>query len=412
MSKLSDLNRTSNLKPTDIFLISQFINDNEYRSCVASLDTLKDFIGEGAKTILNDVDLNQITRPGIYTLTGVADSAAATSLHYPSFFGHNSEVLMIVSSVPASGSNHYVTQTVLYADENGVFPKSRAYNSSLSHWTDWYTPLASSDFEKKGMKQINISQSGSDLSTVVDTTTGAATRFDAPDGTSGRPNPKTSPTTKAGQRFSFVDPYAQKVEGTYRGNVFISDEDGRVYTNVDKTPVTDPDNPVGVNWRELITVEMKSKKAISKPSSNDSGMSTTDVVGKIVQVLRDNNMLLPGDEPISAVKAFDAPLDLTTQPGGSSVEVKVTPFYGSAYLYIRSKDVTIAQVPDSLQIQSITTETGPDDKPIIYGVITLPVNQSETFTPAVGTTSVEFSGTSDFATILATLTVNVTAPAP
>lgn len=406
MIKTSELDKATAVSSADLLMLSQLVGEGTFKSLAVTLDILKQFFGD--ITIVDvGVNLNTLTTPGLYILQGADTMQNSYGLNYPSGLAPGSKVIMMVSQEADPWS--MIVQTYFYAKlTSNPCPYSRGKSGS-SAWASWTQPVSQTSFDTRAVTQLNMSQGNTELHTVGSGSVSNVWSFIAPDDTTSTPAPKTSPTKKPGIKFNLVNPSARPIIGTYKGNTFIADQDGRVYTNVDTTQVTNIDDPKGVNWRELISVDMKSLKSISKPSTNDSGMSTADALAKVIQVLRDNNILTKDEEAIYTVQPFTDPIEMTTDGGEHSQEVKVLPFYGKAVLYMRSNDTTIAKVAASQQIETLTTESGENGMPVFYGVIQVRINEDESFKPVVGTTTIDFSGSADFATVLASLTVNVTA---
>ena len=130
-------------------------------------------------------------------------------------------------------------------------------------------------------------------------------------------------------------------------------------------------------------------------------MSSADALGKVIQVLRDAKIITDHDEPFSAVKYPD-PLLPVPVGGTENYELRVTPFYGESKLYMRSSDTSIVTVPDSLSIESITTESV-EDKMVMFGIMYMEI----TSVGAAGTVDIEFSADNAFTTLLGAMSVVV-----
>lgn len=400
-TKFSDLPDAGTLTGEELVALVQQVNEQN-ASLKVTLAILKKFFGD--VTVVDvGVNLNTLTDPGLYVLQGAETMQESYNLNYPSGFNPGGKVIMLVSRETDNWA--MIVQTYFYAKlASNPLPYARGKSGS-SAWSAWTQPVSGTEFSSKGLMQLNMSQNGLDLSTVGNNTTSNVYPFKTPVSDGSGPNIKTAPSNKPGMHFSLRDPSAKSIIGTYKGNAVIFDQDGRVFNNVDTTQVSDDENPKGVNWRELITVEMKSRKAISKPNTMDSGMSTADALSKIIQVLRDNHMLVDSDEAI--YKAVDNNGNQTIKVGEVLMTtINVLPFYGSAKLYARSSDTEIMTILPAYNIGGIAVleENG---VMVNYGGIDIESGQAQ----KEGVVNIEFSGDAEFSTILLTLQVTVEAAA-
>ena len=401
--KVSQLTSAESVTGEELILVAQPDGNGGWSSFSAKLTDLITLYG-AITDLPVGTNLNDVVEAGLYNCYGAETQQASYNLNYPSGLYPGSKALMAVSVEAPSSAGGYsnITQTYFLSKlSSNPCPYSR-YKSGGSAFSNWTQPLSESSFDSKGMQQINMSTWGIELQSAGSSKTSNVYPFPTPtDDTGQGPNIKTAPSNKPGMHFSLINPYAKSTIGTYKGNVIITDSDGRVFTNVDNTQTSDAENPKGVNWRELVSVEMKSLKSISKPNNNDSGMSSADALGKVIQVLRDAKIITDHDEPFSAVKYPD-PLLPVPVGGTENYELRVTPFYGESKLYMRSSDTSIVTVPDSLSIESITTESV-DDQMVMFGMMYIEI----TSVGGEGAVDIEFSADNTFNTLLATMPIVV-----
>lgn len=287
MKKISEFDEAGTLTMEDLIMISQLVDESKYKSFKVTLDLLKKFLGE--VTVVDvGVNLNTLTEPGFYILQGADTMQNSYNLNYPSGLAPGSRVLMSVSAELAPWA--MIVQTYFYAKlTSNPCPYCRG-KSGGGAWAGWTQPLSSDDFSKQGMKQINMSQNDAELHTVGNSGPSNVWVFNAPNDDSSTPLLNTSPTLKAGVKLNLAIPNARPIIGTYKGNTFIADQDGRFFGNVDTTQVSDKENPKGVNWREYLSVKMTELKSIADCDINEQ-YSVVYAVNSILSLLRGINAL-------------------------------------------------------------------------------------------------------------------------
>lgn len=188
-----------------------------------------------------------------------------------------------------------ITQHYFHSKTNTPFPQSRYKSATVgATYSAWDQPMSGNVFDQKGVQQLNMSTYGFELQSTLSNSASALFPFPTV-GPASAPNPKTSPTLKQGIHFSVKNQKAGFYEGAYRGNVIIVDEDNRMFMNVDKTFVSDAENPKGVNWKEMVGVYLKDKETLSTLNAQPSSIAMTYTLNKIIEILRDINVLLPGN---------------------------------------------------------------------------------------------------------------------
>lgn len=403
-TKFSDLPDAGTLTGEELVALVQQVNEQN-TSLKVTLAILKKFFGD--VTVVDvGVNLNTLTEPGLYILQGAETMQESYNLNYPSGFNPGGRVMMLVSRETDNWA--MIVQTYFYAKlTTNPLPYARG-KSGGSTWSSWTQPVSGTEFSSKGLMQLSMAQSGLDLSIVGNNSTSNIYPFKTPVSDGSGPNILTAPSNKPGMHFSLRDPSSKPIIGAYKGNAVIFDQDGRVFNNVDTTQVTDPDNPKGVNWRELITVEMNSRKAISVPKEGQSDQML-DALKTIIQVMRDNHMILPGNATVTDVVIFPHAPEVTNVVSGqtSAMDVYTLPWFGDLVVYARSVDPSIATVPASIEILDFA-----QDDSLTPGVMTkYGYSTIEVTGVTAGSTAIEFSNDSAFTTVLATMAVGVTDPA-
>lgn len=404
MSKISEFPRATEVKLEDLILLSKFISEGKYDSNSVPLSTLLSFFG-APKVVDVGVNLNTITDPGLYILQGADTMQASYGLNYPSGLAPGSKVMMIVSQEASPWA--MIVQTYFYAKLNSnPCPYSRGKSGSNA-WGSWTQPVSQSSFDTMAVRQINMSQNDTELHKVGNAPS-SVWSFLAPDNTSSTPRVNTSPTSKAGVKFNLTVPNTRSIIGTYKGNTFIADQDGRFFGNVDTTQLSDPDNPKGLNWIEYIGVPLGGLPAMSYPVPSNAESSEA-VLRQVIDLLRNLRVIQPGEAAItSIVQMPDQTITDVFPTTAFSRPMKVIPHNTRAPIYVRSSNPEVLIVPDEnakIYIESSSSDyTSESNIPSMYGDTTLYAEGV-----VAGKATLEMSTTSDFAVIIYSEEVEVKA---
>lgn len=354
MIKNSQLDSVGTLTPEDLLMISQLVNDTDFKSFKVTLEVLKKFLGD--ITVVDvGVNLNTLVDPGVYILQGADTMQNSYNLNYPSGLAPGSKVLMIVSKESEPWA--MITQTYMYAKlTSNPCPYSRGKSGS-SAWAAWTQPVSQSTFDQRAVTQLNMSQGNTDLHNVGSGSASNIWSFIAPTDADNTPTIKTSPTKKPGVKLNLVIPNARPIIGTYKGNTFIADQDGRLYGNVDTTQLTDKDNPKGVDWIEFIGIHLKDKETLSTLSAQPSSAATVYAVNKIIGILRNINVLLSGNSIAKTATYEDDGQQIVAGADPTWIGFLILPADASGKLYIKSADETIAVLFDNDTGEQVTGAT-------------------------------------------------------
>jgi hypothetical protein len=237
--------------------------------------------GAGPVLLTPTTNLNSVTTAGLYIAPGGETSQGSYNMNYPFGVEAGSEIQMSVS-VDASGK---ITQSLLcswMASEPGPYVRFR----SGSSWSAWSRAIDTTTFNAKGVQQVNVSQNNLK---VHKTSNGPsyAWRYEEPDGTTSKPNPKTTPTGNEGVALTLKNPFAKPTQGVFTGVVFAVDSDGRAFTNVDRQNPGSEEYPGDLNWRELVSVHINSLQDIPDATA----ATQVETLNKILAVMRGAGMI-------------------------------------------------------------------------------------------------------------------------
>ncbi|MFC0228945.1 hypothetical protein [Serratia aquatilis] len=271
--KISDLERADALTGNELLVLCQKNNQGEWESRNLPLENVRDIIpsgmqgepgpagpqgnpgpaGEDGEGAIVDVapttNLNTLITSGVYRLSGGTNGQASYSLNYPFGVELGSETMMYVSLTKALGGT-FVTQVFFgaqFTSDPGPFVRTRATNGA---WAAWNRVIDEGTFNRKAVQQLNMSQSGLQVHK-PSSGTSSVWRYEAPDGTSSKPNPKTTPSNKEGVVLGLINPFAKPTQGIFQGVVLAVDSDGRAFINVDKQNPGTADAPGDLNWKEI-----------------------------------------------------------------------------------------------------------------------------------------------------------------
>ncbi|OCJ20033.1 pyocin knob domain-containing protein [Serratia sp. 14-2641] len=246
--------------------------------------TVKDIVAlaPAAVTLLTPTtNLNSVTTAGLYIAPGGETSQGSYNMNYPFGVGAGSEIQLSVS-VDSGGQ---ITQSLLCswtASDPGPWVRVR----SGSSWSAWTRPVDTGTFNSKGVQQVNYGQSGLQVHKPGGSVS-SAWYYSAPDGTTSKPNPKTTPTANEGVALGLTNPYSKPTQGVFGGVVLAVDSDGRAFTNVDRKNPGTTENPGDINWRELVSVHIKDLVEIP-----DATVGTqVETLNKILTVMRAAGMI-------------------------------------------------------------------------------------------------------------------------
>lgn len=226
-------------------------------------------------------NLNTVTTAGLYIAPGGETSQGSYNMNYPFGVGAGSEIQLSVSV----DSNGQVTQSLLcswMASEPGLWVRVR----SGSSWSRWGRLIDSVTLDAKCVQQINYGQSGLQVHKSSGQVS-SAWYYSAPDGTTSKPNPKTTPTANEGVVLGLTNPYSRPMQGTFGGIVLAVDSDGRAFTNVDKKNPGTAEAPGDLNWREFVSVHIKTLQDIPDATAG----TQVETLNKILAVMRDAGMI-------------------------------------------------------------------------------------------------------------------------
>ena len=391
--KISELTQAAEISGDELIIISQSDGNGGWVSVNTTLSALSALYG-GVTVLPVGQDIDSITEPGLYICQGAATIGESYNLHYPGGVYPGTRVPMVVGNLGpiTEGANPVITQTMYFAQtKNNPTPYSRMRETGEAFST-WTQSVSQAVFNSTAMQQLNFSQLGLQLQNCGGGIS-SVYPFKTPVDDGSGPNILTAPSDKPGMHLSLQDPNSKSVEGTYRGNVIIADSDGRIFTNVDNTIPTDNDNPAGVDWREIVTVEMNSLKAINKPTDAD-GMIVA--VNKVIDTLRTAKVILPFDDATEVV-SVDEP-DVLEHGESYDVKLGVLPIQNNG-IYLKSKDDDLLSVPSGL-ITASGTET-------VDGVEVSTFTFTVTNPLSTGAGEIYVSATPDFEELLTTLYITV-----
>ncbi|TQI80009.1 hypothetical protein FHU10_5140 [Serratia fonticola] len=226
-------------------------------------------------------NLNTVTTAGLYIAPGGETSQDSYSMNYPLGVGPGSEIQLSVSV----DSNGKITQSLL-CSFMGTDPGPWVRMRNGSSWSVWTRHLDTITFKSEGVRQVNRSQNGL-LVHKTNSSVSSACYYSAPDGTTSKPNPKTTPTANEGVKLGLTNPSAKPTQGVFCGVVLAVDSDGRAFTNVDRTNPGTTENPGDVNWRELVSVHIKDLVEIPDATAG----TEVETLNKILAVMHNAGMI-------------------------------------------------------------------------------------------------------------------------
>ncbi len=246
--------------------------------------TVKDIVALAPTTLTRltpTTNLNTVTTAGLYIAPGGESGQGSYNMNYPFGVGAGSEIQLSVS-VDSGGQ---ITQSLLcswVASDPGPWVRVR----SGSSWSTWGRSIDTGTFNSKGVQQVNYGQGGLQVHK-PGSGISSAWHYSAPNGTASKPNPKTTPTANEGVALALTNPYSKSTQGVFGGVVFAVDSDGRAFTNVDRKNPGTTENPGDVNWRELVSVHIKTLQDIPDATT----ATQVETLNKILVVMRGAGMI-------------------------------------------------------------------------------------------------------------------------
>lgn len=319
--KISDLERANALTGNELLVLCQKNTQGEWESRNLPLESVRDIIpsgmpgepgkqgatgakgepgstgpkgdpgpaGEDGEGAITDVEpttnLNTLITGGVYRLPGGGSAQASYNLNYPFGVEPGSETMMYVSTTNASGGT-YITQVFYgaqFIDNPGPYVRTRSTNGS---WAAWSRGIDEGTFKRQGVQQFNMSQNSLQVHKTMNGIS-CAWYYQAPDGTTSKPNPKTTPSSNEGVVINLNNPFSKPTQGFFTGAVFAVDSDGRAFTNVDRQNPGTAEAPADLNWRELISVYTKNLQEIPDATA----ATQVETLNQILAVMRSAGMI-------------------------------------------------------------------------------------------------------------------------
>ncbi|HBE9182435.1 TPA: collagen-like protein [Serratia fonticola] len=319
--KISDLERANALTGNELLVLCQKNNQGEWESKNLPLESVRDIIpsgmpgepgkqgtagakgepgpagpkgdpgpaGEDGEGAITDVEpttnLNTLITGGVYRLPGGTSAQASYNLNYPFGVEPGSETMMYVSLTHTFGGT-YITQVFYganFIDSPGPYVRTRAANGA---WAAWSRGIDEGTFKRQGVQQFNMSQNNLQIHKTINGIS-SVWYYQAPDGTTSTPNPKTTPSNNEGVVLNLKNPFSKYIQGFFTGVVLAVDSDGRAFTNVDRQNIGTAEAPADLNWRELISVPIKNLVEIPDATAT----TQVETLNKILAVMRTAGMI-------------------------------------------------------------------------------------------------------------------------
>ncbi|WP_447876090.1 hypothetical protein [Serratia fonticola] len=319
--KISDLERANALTGNELLVLCQKNNQGEWESKNLPLESVRDIIpsglpgepgkqgttgakgepgpigpkgepgpaGEDGEGAITDVEpttnLNTLITGGVYRLPGGVNAQASYNLNYPFGVEPGSETMMYVSLTNAFGGS-YITQVFYgtqFTSDPGPFVRTRATNGA---WAAWSRGIDEGTFKNQGVRQLNMSQNNLQVHK-PGSGTSSVWYYQAPNGTTSNPNPKTTPTDNEGIVLGLKNPFAKPMQGVFSGIALAVDSNGRAFTNVDRQNIGTTEAPADLNWRELVSVPIKNLVEIPDATA----ATQVETLNKILAMMRTAGMI-------------------------------------------------------------------------------------------------------------------------
>lgn len=230
-------------------------------------------------------DLNTVTTPGRYRLTG---SDKSMQLNYPLPVLADSEVYLDVTLARGYGSSAVVTQTFTgsqLGNQPGPYVRNNADGNKFGTWAVNVTELY---ITGKTVALLNVSQNDFNVAAVVGSSN--VHSYQTPDDTSNTPNKKTAPSAFGGVKLALRWQFSKSRQGTFGGAVLAVDEKGKAFLQTDYNVPSNNDGSISessINWQEFITSPVKDRKAIADATD----ATQTQTINAVLALLRERGLL-------------------------------------------------------------------------------------------------------------------------
>lgn len=237
------------------------------------------------KDLPANTDLNTVTTPGRYRLTG---SDKSMQLNYPMPVFADSEVYLDVTIARGYGSTAVVTQTFTgsqLGNQPGPYVRNNADGNKFGTWA---VNVTEPYITGKTVALLNVSQNDFNVAAVGGSSN--VHSYQTPDDTSNTPNKKTAPSASGGVKLALRWQFSKSRQGTFGGAVLAVDEKGKAFLQTDYNVPSNNDGSIpesSINWQEFITSPVKDRKAIADATD----ATLTQTINAVLALLRERGLL-------------------------------------------------------------------------------------------------------------------------